>query len=186
MVDPWNSAYHDALAASEVTLFDQSRDRAWILVAVEEMKMCMSLNEADGRSPFRLGTLYQLLADTAETAEARNQWLARATESYAMAVARDPYSPRNYVALGNLQHLRGDLHQARSSFSQAIEYEPNYLPARVLRIKVDLALGNTIGAREDYQTLLEIIERWTGKASTALEQQFLNVDTGELKRLFPS
>ena len=186
MIDPWNSAYHDALAASEVALFEQSRDRAWVLVAVEEMKMCMRLNEADGRSPFRLGTLYQVLADTAETAEARNQWLAEAAKAYAMAVTRDPYSPQNYVALGTLQRLRGDMRQARSFFSQAVEYEPNYLPARALRIEVDLELGNATGARDDYQTLLGIVERWNGKATTALEQQFLNVDTGRLKRLFRS
>lgn len=186
MVDPWNAAYHDALAASEFSLFGQSGDRGWILVAVEEMKMCVRLNKLDGRSPFRLGMLYERLADSTEGAEARNQWLAQAHEAYAMAVENDPYSPGNYVALGRLQRVRGDLRQARATFSKAIDYEPNYLPARALRIEVDVELGNRTGARDDYDKLLAIAERWNGKAATTLEQQYLNVDTGGLKRLFPS
>jgi tetratricopeptide (TPR) repeat protein len=150
------------------------------------MKMCVRLNEMDGRSPFRLGTLYELLAATAEPGEARDQWLAQAADSYALAVGRDPYSPRNYVALGALQRLGGDLHQARSSFSQALEYEPNYLPARALRIEVDVELGNTTDARDDYETLLRIAQRWNGNATSRLEQQFISVDLDKLQRLFPS
>jgi O-antigen ligase len=186
MVDPWNSAYHDALASSEMALFQQSRDPEWILLAVEEMKMSMALNALDGRSPFRLGTLYQLLGETAQRGEVRDHWLKQATDSYGVAVMRDPYSPLNYVALGKLQRLRGELNQARSSFSQALDYEPNYLPARALGIEVDVELGNTTAAREDYKTLLSIVERWNGKATTGLEQEFLTVDTARLKRLFPS
>ena len=186
-IEPWNASYHNALASSEIALFQQSKDRAWIVDAVEEMKMCSTLNALDGRYPYRLGTLYQLLAETAETSQEKSaRRLAEAADSFRQAVIRDPYFPPSRVALGKIQRLDGELRQARTSFSEALELEPNYLPARALRIQVDMELGNSTLARDEYREMLTIAERWRGKATTALEMQFLDVDWDQLKRLVQS
>jgi hypothetical protein len=101
-------------------------------------------------------------------------------------VTRDPYFPLSRVALGKLQLHQDELRGARTSFSEALVYEPNYLPARALRIEVDMALGDSGLAIDDYRELLAIHERWKGKATTALEMQFLDVDLDRLKRLVQS
>jgi Tfp pilus assembly protein PilF len=90
------------------------------------------------------------------------------------------------VALGKIQRLDGELRQARTSFSEALELEPNYLPARALRIQVDMELGDSTLARNEYREMLTIAERWRGKATSALEMQFLDVDWDQLKRLVQS
>jgi O-antigen ligase len=186
-IEPWNASYHNALASSEIALFQQSKDPDWIVDAVEEMKMCSTLNALDGRYPYRLGTLYQLLAETVDTSPEKSaRRLAEATDSFRQAVIRDPYFPPSRVALGKIQRLDGELRQARTSFSEALELEPNYLPARALRIQVDMELGDSTLARNEYREMLTIAERWRGKATSALEMQFLDVDWDQLKRLVQS
>ncbi len=185
-IEPWDAAYHNALATSELALFYRARNQDWLIQAVDEMKQCVSLNPLDGRGPFRLGTLYQLMGETAQTKLARLEWFSRAVEAYRVAVQRDPYSPYTYVVLGKLQYAQGDIQGAKLSFSRALEYEPNFLPARAQRIKLNVEMGNGVGAREEYMELLRIVERFKDKAETAMERQFLDVDLDALKGLFKS
>lgn len=185
-VQPWNAAYHNAIASSDVALFHASGKQELILDAVDEMKLCMSLNPLDGRYPYRLGTLYQLLGEQSSNPQDQSEWLRHATASYQMAVTKDPYAPVNYVAVGRLQLRQGSLQEARESFAKAIEYEPNYLPARALAIEVALQLGDADAANHDYLELLEIMERFRGRAMSVVERQFLDVDLDALKRRFQS
>jgi Tfp pilus assembly protein PilF len=103
-----------------------------------------------------------------------------------MAATKDPYAPVNYVAVGKLQLRQGSLQEARESFAKAVEYEPNYLPARALAIEVALQLGDADAANHDYLELLEIMERFRGRAMSVVERQFLDVDLDALKRRFQS
>jgi O-antigen ligase len=185
MVQPWNAAYHNALASSDVALFHASGERGLILDAVDEMKLCMALNPLDGRYPYRLGTLYELLGKQAHNQD-QIEWLRHATASYQMAVTKDPYAPVNYVALGKLLLRQGSLQEARASFAKAVEYEPNYLPARALAIEVALQLGDADAANHDYLELLEIMKRFKGRTMSVVERQFLDVDLDRLKRRFQS
>lgn len=186
MIQPWNATYHNAIASSDVALFHASGERELILDAVEEMKLCMSLNPLDGRYPYRLGTLYQLLAEQIYNPQDQTEWLRHAAASYQLAVTKDPYAPVNYVALGKLLLRQGSLQEAQASFAKAIEYEPNYLPARALTIEVALQLGDADAAQRDYLELLALMGRFRGKAMSAVEQQFLDVDLDALERKFRS
>src|SRR3989475_6988707 len=62
-IDPGTTAYRDALALTEVRLFQQSGDPRWLLRAVDELTMGLELNPLDGRFAHRLGALHVLLAD---------------------------------------------------------------------------------------------------------------------------
>src|SRR5437899_3440652 len=62
-IDPGTTAYRDALALTEVRLFQQSSDPRWLLRAVDELTMGLELNPLDGRFAHRLGALHVLLAD---------------------------------------------------------------------------------------------------------------------------
>ena len=50
-IEPWNASYHNALASSEIALFQHSEDPAWIVDAIEEMEMFSTLNALDGDVP---------------------------------------------------------------------------------------------------------------------------------------
>ncbi|MDF0643243.1 MAG: O-antigen ligase family protein [Nitrospira sp.] len=185
-IQPWNAAYHNAVASSDLALFHTLGELGLVLDAVKEIKLCMSLNALDGRYPYRLGTLYQLLAELARHPQERIEWLSRAMASYQVATTRDPYSPASYVALGKLQRVHGSLQEAQASFSKAIEYEPNYLPARALRMEVALQLGNANAAHRDYSELLAIMEKYQGRARSPMEHQFLDVNLDALKEMLRS
>jgi hypothetical protein len=49
-----------------------------------------------------------------------------------------------------------------------------------------MELGDSTLARNEYREMLTIAERWRGKATSALEMQFLDVDWDQLKRLVQS
>lgn len=185
-IQPWNAAYHNAIASSNVALFHTSGKQVLILDAVDEMKLCISLNPLDGRYPYRLGTLYQLLGEQSSNPQDQTEWFRHAAASYQMAATKDPYAPVNYVAMGKLQLRQGSLQEARESFAKAIEYEPNYLPARALRIEVTLQLGDINAAHRDYLEVLAIMERFKGKAMSVVDQQFLDVDLHALQTRFRS
>jgi len=94
----------------------------------------------------------------------------------------DPYSPFNYHELGKLRWAQGREEDAVALFRRAISYEPNFLPARAQLAELSRQIGQREVAAGEYEQILKVKERYRGWTLTALERQFLEVDTERLKR----
>src|SRR5712692_7573850 len=182
LIDPGTTAYRDALALAEVRLFQQSGDPRWLLRAVDELTMCLQLNPLDGRFAHRLGTLHVLLADRVEPGPQQDGLRRQAAAYFEQAMRLDPYSPFNYHELGKLRWAQGREEDAVALFRRAISYEPNFLPARAQLAELSGQIGQREVAAGEYEQILKVKERYRGWTLTALERQFLEVDTERLKR----
>ena len=182
LIDPGTTAYRDALALLEVRLFQQSSDLRWLLRAVDELTMCLQLNPLDGRFAHRLGTLHVLLADRVGPGPQQEDFWRQAAAYYEQAMRLDPYSPFNYHELGKIRWAQGRAEEALALFRRAISYEPNFLPARAQLAELSQQIGQREVAVGEYEQILKVKERYRGWTLTALERQFLDVDTERLKR----
>ena len=181
LIDPGTTAYRDALALAEVRLFHQSGDLRWLLRAVDELTMCLRLNPLDGRFAHRLGTLHVLLADRVGPGLQREDLWRQAAAYYEQAMRLDTYSPFNYQELGKLRRAQGHQGEALALFRRAISYEPNFLPARAQVAELSQQIGQREVAAAEYEQIVKVKERYRGWNLTALERQFLEVDTERLK-----
>jgi|CXWL01.1.fsa_nt_gi O-antigen ligase len=181
-IDPGTSAYWDAVARTEVDLFRVSGDPGWLVKAVGNIKVCMELNPLDARFPSRLGAIYLMLADRAGLGEQDENLVREASGSFEQAIRLDPFSPFNYAELGKVRWRQRELDEARALFSQALTYEPNFLPARVLLAHLALKSGWLELARAQYAIIRETRNRYDGLALNNLERQYLDVDTDFLEK----
>ncbi|MEK6683562.1 MAG: O-antigen ligase family protein [Nitrospirota bacterium] len=181
-IDPGTTAYRDAVARVEVSLYQQSGNLPRLLGAVEELRVALDLNPLDGRYAHRLGKLYVLLADHADSGAKRETLLGKAAAYYEQAMQLDPYSPFNYLELGQLRLAQERGEQAKSWLRLAISYEPNFLPARILLAEVAVKEGQKDVAFLEYTEILKIKERYQGRVLNTLERQYLDVDHEPLKR----
>jgi O-antigen ligase len=182
LIDPGMTSYRDALALAEVRLFQQSGDPRWLLRAVDELKMCLGLNPLDGRFAHRLGTLHMLLADRVGPGPQQGDLGRQAAAYFEQAMQLDPFSPFNYHELGKLRGVQGRKEEAVALLKRAISYEPNFLPARAQLAELSLQIGQREVAAGEYEQILKVQDRYRGWNLTALERQFLAVDTERLKR----
>jgi O-antigen ligase len=182
LIDPGTTSYRDVLALAEVRLFQQSGDPQWLLRAIDELAICLELNPLDGRFAHRLGTLHMLLADRVGPGPQQQDLRRQAAAYYEQAVQLDPYSPFNYHELGKLRWAQGREEEAVALFRRAIGYEPNFLPARAQLAELSLQIGQREVAAGEYEEILKAKERYRGWKLTALERQFLTVDTERLNR----
>ncbi|TAL10558.1 MAG: hypothetical protein EPO02_07170 [Nitrospirae bacterium] len=182
LIDPGTTAYRDALALTEVRLFHQSGDPQWLLQAVDELKVCLELNPLDARFAHQLGTLYMLLADRVVSGPQKEDLRRQAAAYYGQAIQLDPYTPFNYHELGKLRWAQGDKEEAMALFRRAIGYEPNFLPVRAELAERLQQIGQPEAAAAEYGQIIRVKERYRGWNLTALERQFLGVDTERLKR----
>ena len=182
LIDPGTTAYRDALALTEVRLFQQSGDPRWLLRAVDELTMGLELNPLDGRFAHRLGALHVLLADRVGPGPQQDGLRRQAAAYFEQAMRLDPYSPFNYHELGKLRWAEGREEDAVALFRQAVSYEPNFLPARAQLAELSQQIGQREVAAGEYEQILKVKERYRGWTLTALERQFLEVDTERLKR----
>jgi tetratricopeptide (TPR) repeat protein len=180
LIDPGTTAYRDVVALAEVRQFHESGDPRWLIQAVEGIKLSMVLNPLDGRLPYRLGTVYLLLAERAASDEQRIDLVARAAASYAEAINVDPFSPFNYVELGKIRWQQGYVEEAQALLTQAVLYEPNFLPAKVVLAKLAMEAGQTGFARSQYKMIREIRERYRGRTLTLLEKEYVDVSLDSL------
>jgi tetratricopeptide (TPR) repeat protein len=133
--------------------------------------------------PYRLGTLYLRLAELAPFGKQRTELIAQAAASYADAIKADPFSPFNYVELGKIRWLQGDVEAANSLFSQAVLYEPNFLPARVVLAKLAMDAGKIEFARTQYGLIRQIQDRYLGRTLTPLEKEYVDVSLDSLDQV---
>jgi O-antigen ligase/Tfp pilus assembly protein PilF len=185
-VDPGTTGYHDALARASVQLFQRSGDPQWLLKAVEEERLAIELNPLDGRFPYRLGSVFDLLARQRISAEQQSFLLKQAAEAYEQAMHVDPYNPLNYMGLANIALPQGRVDEARSWLRQAVEYEPNFLPARMRLAELSLNGGDINGARSEINAVVAVKKKYEGRAVGELERQFLDVDPSLLQRVLSS
>jgi tetratricopeptide (TPR) repeat protein len=183
-IDPGRSAYHDALASTEVDRYRQSGDVAWLHGAISDLGVGLKLNPFDSRLASRLGYLHIVLADRPGMKQERKERLGQAIFYYEQATRADPYSPFNYLETGKLKSALGDLGAAKDSFKRAVAYEPNFLPARVFLVELALRDGRQEDADLEYKTILKIKDRYRGRVLTRIEQQFLQIDDHALTRLW--
>jgi len=182
LIAPGTTAYRDALALTEVRLFHQSGDPRWVLRAVDELTICLELNPLDGRFAHRLGALHVLLADRVGPGPQQEGLRRQAAAYFEQAIRLDPYSPFNYHELGKLRWLQGREEEALALFRRALSYEPNFLPARAQLAELSWQIGQREVAKAEYEQIVKVKERYRGWNLTALERQFLEVDTERLKR----
>ncbi len=174
-IDPGTTAYRDAVARMNVTQFYASGDPQWLLQAVEEIEICQELNPLDGRIPSRLGMLYLLLSERATSNEQRADLIARAAESYEGAIKVDPFSPFNYLELGEIRWRQGQSEEAQVLLAKAVTHEPNFLPARVLLAKLAAQVGKSDIALSQYAAIERIQGRYKGRTVSPLESRYLDV-----------
>ena len=77
---------------------------------------------------------------------------------------------------------QGREEEALALFRRVISYEPNFLPARAQLAELSQQIGQTEVAAAEYEQIVKVKERYRGWNLTALERQFLDVDTERLKR----
>lgn len=181
-IDPGTTGYHDALARASLQRFEESGDRQWLLRAVEEERVAIELNPMDGRFPYRLGTIFGLLARQTLSHDQQAAVTNEAVKAYEQAKRIDPYSPLNYTGLADIAMEQGRKQEARSWLQQAIGYEPNYLPAHMRLAEMSLSEGDVNEARAELDTIIAAQRRYQRRTMTDLERQFLDVDSAALER----
>jgi tetratricopeptide (TPR) repeat protein len=181
-IDPGTVSYHDAVALTEATLYQQSGELRRLLPAIEELKVGLDLNPLDGRLANRLGTLYGLLANRLPSGEQQATMVEHAGTYYEQAIRLDPYSPFNYLELAKIRSRQGRESEADAWLKQAIHYEPNFLPARILRAELAVGRGRKDIAVSEYRESVKIAERYRGQPLDSLERRYLEADHDRLKR----
>jgi tetratricopeptide (TPR) repeat protein len=176
LIDPGTTGYHDAIARTSVQLFHQSGDPKWLVKAVEEEGQAIELNPMDGRFPYRLGTIYGVLAEQKLAKSQRDLLVNQAAQSYQQAVQADPYSPLNYMALANIRLPEGQVEEAKSWLQRAVGTEPNFLPARALLVKLLLKAGKHEAAQSEFDAIVAVKRKYERMVLSEIERQFINVD----------
>ena len=181
-IDSGMSVYHDALASTHVDRYRQSGEVRWLDEAVNELRAGLKLNPLDARLANRLGLLFLLLAQQSDAGEGRKTFLEQAAVYYELAIQLDPYSPFNYLKLGQLRQGQDRDEEALALFGRATEYEPNFLPARVHRAELLVKAGRKALARQEYAEIVKIRARYQGAGLNSLERQYVDVDLSRLQR----
>ena len=182
IIDPGTTGYHDSIARTALELFVESRTPDWLLRAAEEEAMARSLNEADGRFAFRLGTIYRLMARQPGSTTQRDELLEKASGAFADAIRLDPFSPSSYYELAQLHLAHGRTDAAIALLTTAKGYEPNFLPGRALLAELSLKAGKPGDYQGEYAAIKAVQSRYAGRELNEIERRFLDVDLYPLGR----
>lgn len=177
---PGNATYHDTRAEAGFQQLSASGDWAWGHQALAQIDYAVSLNPIDGRYRSHRGRLYRALADVAGENELRRWAIDKARTSYGEAIDRDPYSPRHYVERARSHVALGNTPAAQTDLLQAIELEPNYLPARFGLGRLYQQLGQRENAAAEYREIIERTATYRGKPLMPFEKSFLDVDLDDV------
>ena len=175
LVDPAATSVRDGLARFYIHQFRLSGNPEWLRQAAEEIEVGMSFNALDGRMPYRLGTIYTLMAEQRIAAPLREELLAQAERALEKAIIVDPFSPFGYFELGKLLRGQGDNVRTRQLLERAIEYEPNFVPARVVLADLAKESGQVEAADAQVKAIRAIQSKYQGWTLTTIERQFLGM-----------
>jgi O-antigen ligase len=181
-IDPGTTGYHDAIARTLVQFFHQSGDPQWLVKAVEEEGQAIALNPLDGRFPYRLGTIYGVLAEQHPSKDQRDLLLNQAVQAYKQAIHADPYSPLSYMALANIRLPQGRVEEAKLWLQRAVGTEPNYLPARAVLAELSLKAGEHEAAQLEFAAIVAVQRKYEREVLSDIERQFITVDLSPLGR----
>lgn len=181
-IDPGTTGYHDSIARTALELFVESGTSDWLLRAAEEEAMARSLNEADGRFAFRLGTIYRLMAVQPGSTTQRDELLEKASGAFTDAIRLDPFSPSSYYELAQLHLAHGRSDAAIALLTTAKGYEPNFLPGRALLAELSLKAGKPGDYQGEYAAIKAVQSRYAGRELNEIERRFLDVDLYPLGR----
>jgi O-antigen ligase len=181
-IDPGTTGYHDSIARTALQLFDQTGSSDWLLRAAEEEAVAGSLNHADARFAFRLGTIYRLMADQPVGKVRRDEFLEKAAEAFTSAIRLDPFSPFSYYELAKLHVADGRMADAIALLTVASGYEPNFLPGRALLAELCLQAGRPGDYRGEYAAIKTLHSKYRGRELNDTERRFLDVDLYPLGR----
>ena len=183
VIDPGTTAYHDSIARVAVQIFHQSNDPQWLIKAVEEESIAMGLNPLDGRFPYRLGTIYSLMADQRLSRHQHDLLLDNAAKSYSKAIDTDPFSPFSYFELAKLRVQQDNMEEAKRLLEEAKRYEPNFLPGRALLVEMSLQSLPVDSLRQEFNAMKTIQSTYARRVLNETERQFLTVDLYPLGRM---
>ena len=116
------------------------------------------------------------MADVAGENDLRRWAINKARMSYGEAIDLDPYSPRHYLAHARAHVALGNTRAAQRDLLQAINLEPNYLPARFGLGRSYQQLGQREEAVTEYQEIIERTAKYQGQTLLPHEKRFLDVD----------
>ena len=81
---------------------------------------------------------------------------------------------------------QGQAREAERVYRQALEYEPNFLPARVRLVELAVSLGHRDRATRAYAEILRIKSQYEGQVFTVLERQYMDVELAPLAKALAS
>lgn len=183
VVDPGTTAYHDSIARVAVQMFHRSNDPEWLIKAVEEETIAMELNPLDGRFPYRLGTVYSLMADQHVSGQQHKLLWDDAARSYSKAIDVDPFSPFSYFELAKLRIRQDHMEEAKHLLEKAKRYEPNFLPGRALLLEMALKSAPPHSLRQEFNAMKTVQSTFERRSLNETERQFLDVDLYPLGRM---
>lgn len=163
-------------------LYHESHNPAWLLTASEEESVAMQLNSWDGRFPYRLGTIYRLMAGQRVSEQHRRELVQKAVNSYQMAIQLDPYWPLSYFELAQIVLTDGRSTEAIALLQTAREYEPNFLPGRALLAELSIQGGIPGDYKQEFTAMKKILALYERRELNEIERQFLSVDLYPLGR----
>jgi len=181
-IDPGASAYHDTIARVAAHQHYLTGELHWLEEAIEEERLAMMLNPLDARFPFRLGLLYVSRARLSALDHERLRWTTLASESQERAIEQDPFAPQSYLELARVRIDQSRFDEAQDLLDRALVYEPNFLPARVVRGELLAKNGERVKAEAEYRTIREILQTYENRAVTGEERAYVHVDTRPLAR----
>lgn len=163
-----NLAIANSLAAKE-SLTDEERQTIAQLIqqAIREGKVAVSLNPQRAGNWEMLGSIYRAVAPLAEGA---NNFAA---QTYAQAIALDPYNPLTRIALGGLFYSAKQYENAIDEFSLAVRVKPDHANARYNLAIAYKENGQIDEAINEMSQVLALVERDSEDfrlATTTLEE----------------
>ena len=114
----------------------------------------------DGRFPYRLGTIYGVLAEQKLAKAQHDLLLSQAAQAYEQAILADPYSPLSYMALAKIRLSEGRVEEAKARLQRAVATEPNFLPARALLMELSFKAGEREVAQSEFDAIVAIKRKY--------------------------
>ncbi len=178
---PGNAAYPDALAASALAVWKQSRDPRHAMAAERWMLRAIALDPLDARRHARLALVYLEAAPTDPTL--RLTVLDRVLALYGEAQRLDPYDATYPLAAAEILAQRGDARGAAAALERAVALEPRFLQARLKFARLLAARGEREAAQAQYAAIEATLASYEERpVQGPLAGQFLAVDRSAVRR----
>jgi len=183
MFAPGNASYRNALASCYFSKYREVQDRALLKRSMDEVEEAIRLSPKDSYYAARRAYLLAFMADGAKGLD-RNGLLSDAYAGYLKAAALFPASPYNYSEAARLAFALGRDKEAEGLLTEALRYEPNFLPARLALARRMVSAGRVSEARAELLTIKDIQQRFSsGSYDMILKKYGYQVDGKDVEYL---